>query len=47
MIEPNIPGAFLPFHPSEIKEPHGLKIPWITGVNSDEGLIKTACEFFF
>ena len=42
VIEPDLPGSFLTKHPRDIKNPHGLSLPWMTGINYDEGAMKTA-----
>lgn len=45
VIEPDIPGAFITNHPRDVKEPHGNSIPWMTGITSDEGAMKSARKF--
>lgn len=38
---------YLPKHPYELLSEQSQKIPFITGINYDEGLIKTAGEKIF
>lgn len=47
VVEPDLPGAFITVHPRDVSEPHGLPIPWMTGLTSDEGAIKSACNLIF
>lgn len=42
VVEPDLPGAFITKHPRDVKEPHGISIPWMTGLTSDEGVMKSA-----
>lgn len=42
VVEPNLPGAFITKHPSEPHEKFALDIPLMTGVTSDEGVMKSA-----
>uniref|UniRef100_A0A1Y1LUC1 Carboxylic ester hydrolase n=1 Tax=Photinus pyralis TaxID=7054 RepID=A0A1Y1LUC1_PHOPY len=43
IVEPNIRGAFLPDHPLNIlKEGKHAPVPWIAGVNSEEGILRVA-----
>uniref|UniRef100_A0A1Y1LVW2 Carboxylic ester hydrolase n=2 Tax=Photinus pyralis TaxID=7054 RepID=A0A1Y1LVW2_PHOPY len=43
IVEPNIKGAFLPDHPLNIlKEAKHAPVPWIAGVNSEEGILRVA-----
>lgn len=41
-VEPDLPGAFITRHPQDDSVPHGLSIPFLTGITSDEGAIKSA-----
>ncbi|XP_031616881.1 cholinesterase 2-like, partial [Contarinia nasturtii] len=41
VIEPDVPGAFITKHPREERAETSSKIPFITGVNYDEGLMKS------
>lgn len=42
VIEPDLPGAFITMHPSDGKGfEHSIKIPFLTGVTFDEGLMKS------
>lgn len=45
VVEPDLPGAFITKHPSEETEPWALGLPWMTGITSDEGVMKTAAVF--
>lgn len=47
VVEPDLPGAFITEHPKDVAEPHGLSIPWMTGLTSDEGVIKSAGKILF
>lgn len=40
VIEPDLPGAFLTKHPDASPTKKSLKIPFMTGLVADEGLIK-------
>ncbi|XP_053697726.1 juvenile hormone esterase [Sabethes cyaneus] len=42
VVEPDLPGAFITKHPRDEYEPHGLTLPWMTGLTMDEGALKTA-----
>lgn len=44
VVEPDLPGAFITEHPRDVITPHGLDIPWITGITMDEGVMKSAGE---
>lgn len=41
VIEPNLPGAFITKHPRDEKTEKSFKIPFLTGVTYDEGLMKS------
>lgn len=49
VVEPDLPGAFITQHPRDVYEPHAISIPWMTGLTSDEGAMKSARKltFFF
>lgn len=34
--------AFISKHPRETLKPHGLSVPWMAGLTSDEGAMKSA-----
>lgn len=42
VVEPDLPGAFLTQHPREAVTEHSIKIPFLTGITFDEGLMKSA-----
>lgn len=42
VVEPDLPGAFLTEHPREVMSESSAKIPLLTGVTYDEGLLRTA-----
>jgi hypothetical protein len=42
VVEPDLPGAFITKHPRDEVAPHALGIPWLTGITSDEGAMKSA-----
>lgn len=42
IVEPYLPGAFITEHPRNEISDHAVKIPFLTGINYDEGLIKSA-----
>ncbi|KAG4076411.1 hypothetical protein HA402_005854 [Bradysia odoriphaga] len=42
VVEPDLPGAFITQHPRDVYEPHAISIPWMTGLTSDEGAMKSA-----
>lgn len=42
VVEPDLAGAFIAVHPKDIPRPHGISIPWLTGLTSDEGAMKSA-----
>lgn len=41
VIEPDLPGAFMTKHPGGPPTKKSQKIPFMTGLVSDEGLIKS------
>lgn len=41
VVEPDLPGAFLIKHPRDAIIENSAKIPFMTGVTYDEGLLKT------
>lgn len=46
VIEPNIEGAFLAEDPLEIiKSGRSQPVPWITGINTDDGTLRAAAIF--
>lgn len=42
VVEPDLPGAFITKHPHDGQDENSLKIPFLTGTNYDEGLLKSA-----
>ena len=42
VVEHPHPGAFITRHPRDEVAPHGLSLPWIVGLTSDEGSMKSA-----
>ncbi len=42
VVEPDLPGAFITQHPRDVYEPHAIAIPWMTGLTSEEGAMKSA-----
>lgn len=42
VVEPNLPGAFMTEHPRDGHNENSLKIPFMTGITYDEGLMKTS-----
>lgn len=44
VVEPDLPGAFITQHPRDVYEPHAISIPWLAGLTSDEGAMKSARE---
>lgn len=40
VVEPDLPGAFITKHPRDILSEASQKIPFLTGLTFDEGLIK-------
>lgn len=47
VVEPDLPGAFITEHPRDVITENSLKIPLLTGVTYDEGLMKTAGKQIF
>lgn len=47
VVEPDLPGAFITKHPRNVIKPHGTSIPWLAGLTSDEGAMKSARKYFF
>lgn len=45
VVEPDSPGAFMSKHPRSGQNDDSIKIPFLTGVNYDEGLLKSAAFF--
>lgn len=41
VVEPESPGAFITKHPRDERTETSLKIPFLTGVTYDEGLMKS------
>lgn len=44
VVEPDLPGAFITKHPREGHDEDSLKIPLMTGLSYDEGIMKSAGE---
>lgn len=44
VVEPDLPGAFITEHPRDIMDSHGLSIPLMTGLTSNEGVVKGTCK---
>lgn len=44
VIEPDLPGAFITKHPRVMLTENSQKIPFLTGITYDEGLMKSARE---
>lgn len=42
VVEPDLPGAFMTKRPRDGLNERSLKIPLMTGLTYDEGLLKTA-----
>lgn len=42
VVEHEHPGAFITKHPRDEVAPHALSLPWIIGLTSDEGSMKSA-----
>lgn len=42
VVEPDLPGAFITKHPRDEDEPHALRIPFLTGITSGDGAMKSA-----
>lgn len=42
VVEHEHPGAYITKHPRDELAPHGLSLPWIVGLTSDEGTMKSA-----
>lgn len=42
VVEPDTPEAFITNMPRNEKLPHGFKLPWMAGITSEEGTLKTA-----
>lgn len=42
VVEPDLPGAFITKHPRDEDEPHGIRIPLLTGLTSGDGAMKSA-----
>lgn len=45
VVEIDLPGAFITKHPRDEINPHGKSIPWIVGITTDEGALKSAGRF--
>lgn len=45
VVEPVGEDAFISEHPRNVARPHGSSIPWMTGLTTDEGALKTAGEY--
>lgn len=41
-----VKDAFITEEPRYVTDPHGLDIPWMTGITSEEGAMKSARENF-
>lgn len=45
VIEPNSAGAFLAENPEDIiKSGRSAQVPWITGINTEDGTLRAACK---
>lgn len=42
VVEPDLPGAFITEHPRDINRENSLQIPFMTGINFDDGLLRTS-----
>lgn len=43
VIEPRVEGAFLTEHPADIiKSGKSAQIPWVTGINTEDGALRAA-----
>lgn len=42
VVEIDLPGAFITKHPRDDLNPHGKSIPWMVGITTDEGALKSA-----
>lgn len=42
VVEPKSPTAFITEHPRDVMPTIAAKIPFLTGINADEGLLKSA-----
>lgn len=42
VVEHEHPGAYITKHPRDEVAPHAASLPWIIGLNSDEGTMKSA-----
>lgn len=42
VVEPDLPGAFLTRSPR--LPPTTSFVPWLTGINKDEGCLKSVCK---
>lgn len=42
VVEPDLPGAFITKHPRETIAENTRAVPLVTGINFDEGLLKSA-----
>lgn len=42
VVEPDLPGAFITKHPRDEHKEDSLKIPFLTGLTFDEGVMKSA-----
>lgn len=48
VIEPNLEGAFLTEHPTDIiKSGKASDVPWITGLNTEDGVLRAAGDLLF
>lgn len=45
VVEPDLPNAFLTRSPRKL--PEVPAVPWMTGLNKDEGCLKSVCEYRF
>ena len=45
VVEPNLPGAFITNHPKDVINSHGNSLPWMTGLTSEEGAMKSARKY--
>lgn len=44
--KPTVEGAFITEEPRYKQDPHALEVPWMTGITSEEGAMKSARKIF-
>lgn len=42
VVEPDLPGAFIAKNPRDLWNIHGNSVPWMSGITTEEGALKTA-----